>query len=269
MPVALVAAGIGAAGAIGGAAIASGGAKSAANTAANTAASNNALQKQIYDQNTANEQPFMQSGVQANSALQALLGFGGTQSTQQYSQGSYNPLTGEYTPGAVTTTPGTSSADAAHAAYNQFLNSDGYQFRLGQGLNAVNNNYATHGALNSGAALKSLNDYAQGQASNEFGKYMGYLQNQQGVGLSAANALNGVGTNYANAVSSNNNNAASVAGSAAVASANNTANALSQVTGSLGQALGSSSSYSGGGNFSGAPFTYNPVMSAGGTGSWT
>jgi hypothetical protein len=224
---------IGVAGAIGGAAISSSGAKSAANTAAQASANNNALAADIYSKNTANETPFMQSGQQANSTLQALLGLGGQQ-TQQYSQGQWNPITGQYIPGAPT--PGQSNADAANAAFNQFTNSDGYQFRLNQGLNAVNTNYATHGALQSGAALKGLNDYAQGQASNEFGKYVGYLQNQQGVGLSATNALAGVGTNYVGQVSSNNNNAANVAGAAAQSSANAWSNGL---TGALGALTGS------------------------------
>jgi hypothetical protein len=128
-------------------------------------------------------------------------------------------------------------------AFNNFQKSDGYQFRLGQGLNAVNTNFALRGGLGSGAAAKELNNYAQGQASNEFGNYIGTLQNQQGVGLSAANALNGVGTNYANAVSSNNNNAAGAAGSAAIQSGNAFSGALNGLGTAASLALGTGSIY--------------------------
>lgn len=44
----------------------------------------------------------------------------------------------------------------------------GYQFRINQGLQAVNNSAAARGGLLSGATLKELNNYAQGQASSEF-----------------------------------------------------------------------------------------------------
>ena len=147
-------------------------------------------------------------------------------------------------------TPAVSAQDAANNAFTQFHNSDGYQFRLGQGLNAVNTNHALRGSFESGAAAKELNNYAQGQASNEFGNYVGMLQNQQGVGLSGANALAGVGTNYGRDVSSNNNNAAQVAGNAAMSSGNAFGNAFSNIAGGVAGVVGqtSSSSYPGGGS---------------------
>lgn len=198
---------------IGGAIISSNAAGNAADQAAQAAAANNALQRDIYQKNTANLQPWMTRGNAAGAQQSALLGLGG-------------------------------DANAAKNAFNKFTGSDGYQFRLGQGLTAVNNNYATMGALNSGAALKALNDYAQGQASNEFGRYMGYLDNLDQRGMAAGSALAGVGQNYANAVSSNNNNAAGAAGNAAIASGNAWSNALGGVAGGLAQTFGSS--YGGG-----------------------
>ena len=289
MPPAIIAAGIGVAGAVGGAVISSNSAKSAANTAAQTADKNNALQQQIYQQNTANEQPFMQRGNAAGAQINALLGLGGSTpgTPGQTDWGAYvngNPdalanwqaiqgtsaaqpfggdigAFGQYHYGADGSrrdisaytsggTPGTSAQDAANNAFSQFKNSSGYQFRLGEGLNAANTNYALRGAQGSGAALKALNNYAQGQASNEFGNYTNLLQGQQATGLSAANALNGVGTNYANAVSSNNNNAASAAGNAAIQSGNAFRGALNGLGTAANLALGNSSSYSNGGSSS-------------------
>jgi hypothetical protein len=284
MPVALIGAGIAAASSVAGAVISSSGAKSAANTAAQTAANNNALQQQIYQQNTANEQPFMQRGNAAGSQINDLLGLGGNSTTptttgtfdpntyladnpdvlagynnlsaadraqfptpQAYAQYHYNTYgTQENRQGSGLTTANLTPAQSAMNAFNNFKNSDGYQFRLGEGLNAANTNYALRGSLGSGAALKALNNYAQGQASNEFGNYVGMLQNQQGVGLSAANALNGVGTNYANAVSSNNNNAAGAAITASGQSASAINGGINGLGAAVNQALGTSSSYSNG-----------------------
>ena len=101
-------------------------------------------------------------------------------------------------------------------AFDIFRNSTGYQFRLNEGMNALNSGYAGAGVVQSGAAMKSALKYGQDYASNEFGNYLGYLGNQQGVGLSGASALAGVGQNYANSVMANNNSAGSAAANAAL-----------------------------------------------------
>lgn len=44
----------------------------------------------------------------------------------------------------------------------------GYQFQLDQGLQGVNNSAAAKGGLLSGANMKAINDYAQGQASTGY-----------------------------------------------------------------------------------------------------
>ena len=223
MPIGIIAAGIGAVGAIGGAVISSNASGHASDIAAQTAANNNTLQKQIYTQNTANEQPFMNNGTSASNNINSLLGLGGS-----------SPA-------------GTA---AAGNAFNQYLGSTGYQFQEQQGMQGLDNNYALRGALDSGAAVKAAQGYNQNLASNYFSNYLGQLQTQQGVGVSAANALNGVGNNYANAVSNNNNNAASAAGSAAIGKGNALSNGLTNFGTSIGQMSGSSyggGSYGGGG----------------------
>lgn len=216
MPVALVAAGVAAAGTVAGSAISSKASKKATNRAVaaqqDMATQNNALQRETYAQNAARLDPFAAQGMQAGNAMNALLGFG--------------------------------DATQANQAFDRFRNSSGYDFRLNQGMNALASNFRGRGVSQSGAADKALLRFGQDYGSNEFGRYMGYLGNQQGVGLSAASALAGVGQNFANSVSANNQNAANAVSNAALVNGQNQANAWGTGFNALGnfagQALGSS-----------------------------
>jgi hypothetical protein len=101
-----------------------------------------------------------------------------------------------------------SAAAAQTGAFDRFRDSTGYQFRLGEGLDAVNSAYAGIGGFQSGAALRGINEYGQNFASNEFGNYLNALSNQQAVGASAASSAAGVSQNFASqAINSNSNNA--------------------------------------------------------------
>ena len=128
-----------------------------------------------------------------------------------------------------------SAQQAANNAYEIYKNSTGYQSRLQEGANALNSLWAGAGTLQSGAAGKEFNRFGQNFASNEFGNYMGYLGNQQGVGLSGASALAGVGQNYANSVMTNNNNAATAQMNSALYRGSNNpfAGALGMIGGGL------------------------------------
>lgn len=127
---------------------------------------------------------------------------------------------------------------AATDAYNIFKQSTGYVDRLNEGYRATNAGYAGRGLVQSGAAQKALLKYGQQQASNEFGNYLGYLGNQQGVGLSGASALAGVGQSFANNVGNINQNQAQFTGQAAVARANNSNSLITGISGAIGGALG-------------------------------
>lgn len=89
------------------------------------------------------------------------------------------------------------------AAQNRLEQSPGYQFRLNQGQNSIQNLLASKGGLKSGAAMKALEEYAQGTASQEFGNQVGYLQNLANMGQQSATAMGNAemmaGTNMANA----------------------------------------------------------------------
>lgn len=237
-------AGAGVVGSIGGAVISSNAVGDAADASLQAAQQNNALQQSIYSSNTANLSPYLQRGNTAAEYYNALLGIPGApanNNTTPSGSGGYYfagtdangmPIIQPYAAQpAASTTP---SIDAT-GAFNTFKNSDGYQFRLNQGLNALNQNYAAKGLIQSGAAMKGINNYAQNQASGEFGNYLNNLASVSDNGLRAGSAIAGVGQGYANAVSANNNSAASAAGNAALAGANGINNAIGNGLNSLGQ----------------------------------
>lgn len=55
----------------------------------------------------------------------------------------------------------------------------GYQFRLQQGIGAIEGSAAARGLLGSSATLQGINDYAQNAASQEFGNAYGRMQQNQ------------------------------------------------------------------------------------------
>ncbi len=135
------------------------------------------------------------------------------------------------------------AASPYESAFQNYLNSTGYQFQMDQGMKAINQGYAAKGALQSGAAMKALQTYGQNTGTSFFKDYLGLLANQQGVGLSGASAVAGVGQNYVNSVSANNNAAGSAAANAALQSGNANANMWGGIAGSIGglaNAFGSS-----------------------------
>ena len=195
-------------------------AHSASSAASHAADENNALQTQIYNSNKGLEQPYIQGGNKAETALQGFLGLGGDPAASQ-------------------------------RALNDYLGSTGYQFNRQQGLDAVTQSKAAAGLLGSGATLKALDDYGTGLADQYGQQYVGNLQDLAHTGANSANALAGQGQTYANAVSSNNNSAASASGNAALTNANAFNGFLNTALGALGMARGQSS-YGGGNAFNAA-----------------
>ena len=185
----------------------------ASSAASNAAAQNNALESQIYQSNKALEQPFISSGDTAETALSGFLGLGG-------------------------------NAEAEQTAFNDYLNSTGYQFALNQGLDSVAQSKAASGMLGSGSLVKALDAYGTGLADQYGQQYVGDLQNVVSTGAGAANALAGQGESYAGQVSANNNNAAN----ASAAAGYSAANAFNTAVGtSLGAISRGSTSYLAGG----------------------
>ena len=165
------------------------GAKKAAAAIQGAADKNNALAGQVYQETTNALAPYAQQGNPAGTQINAMLGLNGTPAQTQ--------------------------------GFDQFRNSTGYQFRLGEGMDALNSGYAGAGVLQSGAALRGAQEYGQNFASNEFGNYVGLLDNQQRLGLSATMGQAGLGQNYVGTVSGNNMYAADGQANAALIRAQN------------------------------------------------
>ena len=141
--------------------------------------------------------------------------------------------------GVAPANTGQTAQQAADAGFDIFRNSTGYKFRLGEGLDAVNSGYAGSGLLQSGAALRGINEYGQNFASNEFGNYLNALGSQQAVGAGSASSLAGVGQNFAGTViGSNNLNTQNQIG-AQLGRQNPFANALGAFGGSAQSTIGS------------------------------
>jgi hypothetical protein len=78
------------------------------------------------------------------------------------------------------------------------LNMDpGYNFRLGEGMKALERQRAANSGLISGGALKAAQRYGQEFASNEFGNAYGRVAGLASLGPSSAGVMNNLGQTYA------------------------------------------------------------------------
>lgn len=151
----------------------------AANRAADisTAASREAtdLQRQMYYEGVARQQPWLQAG-----------------------QIALNKLVPEAT-------------NYQNFGMEQFKQDPGYAFRMSEGMKALENSAAARGGLLSGATMKGIQRYGQDMASQEymnaFNRYqverearLNPLQSLAGVGQTTANALAAGGQGFANTV---------------------------------------------------------------------
>ncbi|CDO34552.1 hypothetical protein [Novosphingobium sp. KN65.2] len=119
-------------------------------------------------------------------------------------------------------TVGGGSAQGTSQPYGGFETSPGYQFRLDEGIKAIQRSAAARGSLASGATMKSLNNYAQGQASGEYNNYVNSLMNLAGIGSGATSGTASAGAQAASGIA----NAYTNAGNAQAAGAINTGNAI-------------------------------------------
>lgn len=165
---------------------------SAANKAAN--AQKSAAKDQIaYSEDTRDMilerlDPFYESGVGAQNALASLYGLG-----------------------------------EAPEGFTGFEASPGYQFRMQEGVNALEGSAAARGGLFSGNTARAITDYGQNVASNEYNNWLAGLSGLAGSGQNAASGGASALTNTNTAVG----NALSNYGNAAAAGAVGVGNALS------------------------------------------
>ena len=228
------------------------------------AADANALQKYMYDQTRQDAQPYRDIGYGALDQLSVLLGLSGGQGSVKPRQRTEDELRAALAPRYAGDAEGLNAAvqswqqreqakvDAWRQGNGQdtgglkdpnfglltkkfedqgpftgkdLQNDAGYQFRLQQGQDALENSRAAMGGLFSGATGKALSEYGQGFASNEFqNAYNRYTNDQNiaynrynndqsnlfnrlsglaGTGQTANQQVQGAGMNYANQVGGN------------------------------------------------------------------
>jgi hypothetical protein len=187
-------------------------AEDAANTQANASNNATAFQKYMYEQNVQRLQPWQNAGQNALNNLTGLVG----------SNGANGPLTTPF-------------------SAQQYQQSPGYQWQLGQGTQAIMNNASSLGGVNSGNTLKALMGYGQGLANQDYYQAQGAYQNWQNqvynmnsgisnTGVNAAGQSAGLGANLGTQVGNNMMSA----GAARAAGQVGSANALSGTVNNIG-----------------------------------
>lgn len=248
-------------------------AQSAANTQAGAAENAQQISENEFNTITGQEQPFMQGGYGALSALNYGLGIGGGgQSVTTPNLNGYDPSSG-YTiggggaigrllpGGGTTSTTGASGppgmgfgsliAPFTADTFKQY--SPAYQFQLQQGVQGtLNGEAASNGAL-SGAAQKDLMSYNQNLANTSFNNAFNQYQTQQG---NIYSRLAGIAQLGQNAAANTGQQGTSLAGQAAQSATNiGTAQAAGTV--------GSANAITGGiSNLSALPWLFNNPSSA-------
>lgn len=103
-----------------------------------------------------------------------------------------------------------------------FNTTPGYQFRLGEGIKALDRSAAARGTLRSGGQMKAVQRFGEGLASDEFNNYRSGIQNLAGYGAGAANTQSSAN----NALAAGLSNAAIAGGQARISGYTNTANQI-------------------------------------------
>lgn len=106
----------------------------------------------------------------------------------QYGKNYYDPYSqaGDQGISMYSDALGLGGAGGRMRARGAFQTSPGYEFALGQGLQGVDRGASARGFLGSGNAAMALNDYASGQANQEYGNWLSRLQGLGTQGLQAA-----------------------------------------------------------------------------------
>jgi hypothetical protein len=123
---------------------------------------------------------------------------GGTDTARADLQGGYDTASGELRPWAQTgidaneeqaKLQGLRGPEAQAEARQRFQTDPGYAFRLEQGLSAIDRLANAGGSRYAGSTMKDFNDYAQGQASQEYGNYFNRFDTLANRGLQASTSL--------------------------------------------------------------------------------
>lgn len=256
---------------------------SAANKQADAANRATDQQTSMYGQNRADLAPWRTTGQAGLSRLAQLLGIDTSHSVTDpsapgrsiFQRGQAQPTSHqEMDP---------RSADFGSLSRNfglsDFQADPGYQFRLDQGQQGIQNTAAARGSLMSGATLKALDRFNQDTASNEYGNAYQRFTNDQsnqfnrlsalaGMGQNAAAQTGSMGTQVGNSIAQNTMGAGNALAGGTVGGANAINSGLGtylnyQNSQALLNRLGPTTSSYGGGNGSFSPQPMNYSLSSG------
>lgn len=117
--------------------------------------------------------------------------------------------------------------------FASFFASPDYQYRLQQGSQNVLAQRAAMGGLESGAAMRELQNVGQQEASAEYGNYFERLKSLAGYGPSATSQIGAAGQNYASAYGQGQQNIAAMRGQTSYAQRYATGQAVGEGLGSI------------------------------------
>jgi hypothetical protein len=152
----------------------------------------NQLVRDMYQTNLGLQAPGIRTGQLALSALSSGLGLGPVQAQQQPGMGGGAPIgaTQEELASAGQPFAGRLSETFKPSALTQ---DPSYQFRLTEGLRAIQARGAATGMLQTGQGLRDISDYGQASASQEYGSaYDRFMRNQEAL-YSRLSGLAGIG----------------------------------------------------------------------------
>jgi len=182
----------------------------AADTQAAAAREGNAMQLAMYNQNRADQMPWLTQGKTRLEQLAAMMGTNGSL-LKPFSMADYQA-------------------------------SPNYNFVRGEGMRGIMNNQGMRSGYNSGNTLKALSRYNQGLASNEYqNAYNNFTNNQtnvfnrlaalSGTGQTTASNLGAAGQNTANQLSQGYQNAGDARAQGYVANSNAVNSGLNNIFG--------------------------------------
>lgn len=127
------------------------------------------VQREIFQKQTELAEPFRLAGIASQNELMRLLGIGGDATAADYGM-----LSRGYRPEDLQMDPG-------------------YQFRLGEGMKALDRRLSAGGRMFSGGALKAGQQYSQDLASQEYMNAFNRYQAGLGTRLGTLGSLYGAG----------------------------------------------------------------------------
>jgi hypothetical protein len=184
-------------------------------------------QKAALDRQIALQEPFRQGGLTAQNEIMQYLGIGGDKNAPGY--------------GSLA-----KSFDETYGG-DKFQQDPSYQFRVDEGIKAVNRSAAARGMLESGATLKGLTRFGQREGSQEyqnaFNRFqveraarLNPLQSLMGSGQSASNVMTGATGQFGQNEASNIYNAGQARASGYIGQSNALNQALGGITNYMVQA---------------------------------